>query len=149
MLKKTITYKDYNGIERTEDFYFNLTQTELMKWDLKTPGGLAAKLEKITQKFDVPSLTEFLEDLIDKSYGIKSEDGVRFIKDPDLRCFARLKHMISFSLSSFQTKRRLQTLLTAFFLRNFLKKLKNRMQTFLSPLFLINCENKEVLKCLN
>lgn len=84
MLKKTITYKDYNGIERTEDFYFNLTQTELMKWDLKTPGGLAAKLEKITQKFDVPSLTEFLEDLIDKSYGIKSEDGVRFIKDPDL-----------------------------------------------------------------
>lgn len=84
MLKKTITYKDYNDVERTEDFYFNLTQTELMKWDLKTPGGLAAKLEKITQKFDVPSLTEFLEDLIDKSYGIKSDDGVRFIKDPKL-----------------------------------------------------------------
>ena len=84
MLKKTITYKDYNDIERTEDFLFNLTQTELMKWDLKTPGGLAAKLEKITQKFDIPSLTEFLEDLIDKSYGIKSEDGVRFIKDPKL-----------------------------------------------------------------
>lgn len=84
MLKKTITYKDYNDVERTEDFLFNLTQTELMKWDLKTPGGLAAKLEKITQKFDVPSLTEFLEDLIDKSYGIKSDDGVRFIKDPKL-----------------------------------------------------------------
>ena len=84
MLKKTITYKDYNDVERKEDFYFNLTQTELMKWDLKTPGGLAAKLEKITQKFDVPSLTEFLEDLIDKSYGIKSDDGVRFIKDPKL-----------------------------------------------------------------
>lgn len=84
MLKKTITYKDYNDIERTEDFLFNLTQTELMKWNLKTPGGLAAKLEKITQKFDVPSLTEFLEDLIDKSYGVKSDDGVRFIKDPKL-----------------------------------------------------------------
>lgn len=84
MLKKTITYTDYNGVERKEDFLFNLTQTELMKWDLKTPGGLAAQLEKITQKFDIPSLTEFIEKLIDKSYGIKSEDGVRFIKDDKL-----------------------------------------------------------------
>lgn len=84
MLKKTITYEDYNGITRTEDFLFNLTKTELMKWDLKTPGGLAAKLEKITQKFDVPSITSFIEDLIDNSYGIKSDDGVRFIKDEKL-----------------------------------------------------------------
>lgn len=84
MLKKTITYTDYNGIERKEDFLFNLTKTELMKWDLKTPGGLAPRLEKITQKFDVPSLTSFIEDLIDKSYGIKSDDGVRFIKDEKL-----------------------------------------------------------------
>ena len=84
MLKKTITYEDYNGIKRTEDFLFNLTKTELMKWDLKTPGGLAAKLEKITQKFDVPSITSFIEDLIDNSYGVKSDDGVRFIKDEKL-----------------------------------------------------------------
>lgn len=84
MLKKTITYTDYNGVVRTEDFLFNLTKTELMKWDLKTPGGLAARLERISQKVDVPSLTTFIEDLIDKSYGIKSEDGVRFIKDENL-----------------------------------------------------------------
>lgn len=84
MLKKTITYTDYNGVVRTEDFLFNLTKTELMKWDLKTPGGLAARLERISQKVDVPSLTAFIEDLIDKSYGIKSEDGVRFIKDENL-----------------------------------------------------------------
>ena len=79
MLKKTITYEDYNGITRKEDFLFNLTKTELMKWDLKTPGGLAAKLERITQKFDVPELTSFIEALIDNAYGIKSDDGVRFI----------------------------------------------------------------------
>ena len=84
MLKKTITYEDYNGITRKEDFLFNLTKTELMKWDLKTPGGLAAKLERITQKFDIPSLTSFIEDLIDNAYGIKSDDGVRFIKDEKL-----------------------------------------------------------------
>ena len=89
MLKKTITYVDYNGIERKEDFLFNLTKTELMKWDLKTPGGLAAKLEKISQQFDIPSLTSFIEDLIDKSYGIKSDDGVRFIKDEKLSTMFR------------------------------------------------------------
>lgn len=89
MLKKTITYTDYNGIERKEDFLFNLTKTELMKWDLKTPGGLGPKLERITQKYDIPSLTSFIEDLIDNSYGIKSEDGVRFIKDEKLSTMFR------------------------------------------------------------
>lgn len=89
MLKKTITYEDYNGITRKEDFLFNLTKTELMKWDLKTPGGLAAKLERITQKFDVPELTSFIEALIDNSYGIKSDDGVRFIKDEKLSTMFR------------------------------------------------------------
>ena len=89
MLKKTITYEDYNGITRKEDFLFNLTKTELMKWDLKTPGGLAAKLERITQKFDIPSLTSFIEDLIDNAYGIKSDDGVRFIKDEKLSTMFR------------------------------------------------------------
>ena len=89
MLKKTITYEDYNGITRKEDFLFNLTKTELMKWDLKTPGGLAAKLERITQKFDIPELTSFIEALIDNSYGIKSDDGVRFIKDEKLSTMFR------------------------------------------------------------
>ena len=89
MLKKTITYEDYNGITRKEDFLFNLTKTELMKWDLKTPGGLAAKLERITQKFDVPELTSFIEALIDNAYGIKSDDGGRFIKDEKLSTMFR------------------------------------------------------------
>ena len=68
---------------------FNLTKTELMKWDLKTPGGLAAKLERITQKFDVPELTNFIEALIDNAYGVKSDDGVRFIKDEKLSAMFR------------------------------------------------------------
>lgn len=89
MLKKTITYTDYNGVERKEDFLFNLTKTELMKWDLKTPGGLAARLERISQKFDIPALISFIEDLIDMSYGIKSDDGVRFIKDEKLSTMFR------------------------------------------------------------
>jgi len=89
MLKKTITYTDYNGIERKEDFLFNMTKSELMKWDLKTPGGLAARLERITQKYDVPALTSFIEDIIDMSYGVKSDDGVRFIKDEKLSTMFR------------------------------------------------------------
>lgn len=84
MLKKTITYTDYNGLERTEDFRFNITKSELMKWNLKTPGGLAARLERISQKYDVPEITKFLEETIDYAYGIVSDDGVRFIKDENL-----------------------------------------------------------------
>lgn len=84
MLKKTITYTDYNGLERTEDFRFNISKSELLKWNLKTPGGLAARLERISQKYDVPEITKFLEETIDYAYGIVSDDGVRFIKDENL-----------------------------------------------------------------
>jgi len=84
MLKKTITYTDYNGLERTEDFRFNISKSELLKWNLKTPGGLAARLERISQKYDVPEITKFLEETIDYAYGIISDDGVRFIKDENL-----------------------------------------------------------------
>ena len=47
MLKKTITYTDYNGMERTEDFYFNLSKAELMEMEMSTTGGMEAYVEKI------------------------------------------------------------------------------------------------------
>lgn len=137
MLKKTITYKDYNGIERTEDFYFNLTQTELMKWDLKTPGGLAAKLEKITQKFDVPSLTEFLEDLIDKSYGIKSEDGVRFIKDPDLsKMFRQTEAYDQLFIELFSNEKKTSDFINGILPKELLEKAKEQNANVSKPALL-------------
>lgn len=84
MVKKTITYKDYNGTQRTETFYFNLNKAELAKMQLSEKGGLAARLTRILDMNDVPALTKFFEELIERSYGVKSDDGRRFIKSREL-----------------------------------------------------------------
>lgn len=84
MLKKTITYTDYNGSERTEDFYFNLTQAELMEMELSTTGGLAEMIQKIVAAQDAPSIIKVFKDLVLKAYGEKSPDGKRFIKSDEL-----------------------------------------------------------------
>lgn len=80
MLKKTITYTDYDGVERTEDFYFNFTEAELMEWQLVTNGGLTNYVQKIVDAKDQPRLITLFKELLLKAYGIKSEDGRRFIK---------------------------------------------------------------------
>lgn len=84
MLKKTITYTDFNGIERTEDFYFNLTKAEIAEMELEIPGGMTAMIERITKTQDTPSLIKLFKDLILRSYGKKSDDGRRFIKNQDV-----------------------------------------------------------------
>lgn len=83
MLKKTITYNDYNGTERTEDFYFNLTKAEVMEMEMSTSGGLAEMIENIVKAQDTPSIIKIFKDLILKSYGEKSPDGKRFMKVND------------------------------------------------------------------
>ena len=85
MLKKTIKYTDYNGVERTEDFYFNLNKAEIMEMQLTTVGGLDAYLKKIISAQDMPTLMRIFKDLVLKSYGVKSDDGRRFIKNDKLR----------------------------------------------------------------
>lgn len=84
MLKKTITYTDYNGVERTEDFYFNLTKAELMEMELGIEGGLSETIKKIISTKDTPSLIKIFKQLVLKSYGDKSADGRRFIKSEEL-----------------------------------------------------------------
>lgn len=84
MLKKTITYIDYDGMERTEDFWFNLSKTELTKLDAELPGGVLGVLRKIIDKKDRKALVDFIETLILRSYGEKTLDGKRFVKTPDM-----------------------------------------------------------------
>lgn len=85
MLKKTIKYTDYNGVEKTRDFYFNLSKAEIAEMELETPGGLSAYLKRITEAQDTPSLVKIFKELILKSYGVKSDDGERFIKNAQIR----------------------------------------------------------------
>ena len=58
MLKKTIKYTDYNGVEREEDFYFNLSKAEIAEMELEIPGGMTAMLQRITAAQDTPSLVK-------------------------------------------------------------------------------------------
>jgi len=80
MLKKYITYTDYNGVVRKEAFYFNLSKAELVKMEMSTEGGMEEYLQRIIDTHDNRKLFELFDQLITMSYGIKSEDGKRFIK---------------------------------------------------------------------
>ena len=85
MLKKTITYTDYDGNERTEDFYFNLTKAEVAEMEMSYTGGMEKMLKKIVAEKDSKRIVEIFKDLILRSYGEKSADGKRFIKNQELR----------------------------------------------------------------
>lgn len=84
MIKKTISYTDYNGVERTEDFYFNLTKAEVMEMEMSTKGGLAEMIQRIVAAQDQPAIIKIFKDLIIKAYGVKSPDGKRFIKNDEV-----------------------------------------------------------------
>ena len=84
MLKKTITYTDYDGNERIEDFYFNLTKAEVLEMEMSQNGGLSKLLQKIVLEQDNKRIVEFFKEIVLKAYGEKSLDGKRFIKSEDL-----------------------------------------------------------------
>ena len=84
MYKKTITYTDYNDVEQTEDFYFNLNKAELMKIQLQNNGTLQAKLERLINTRETSEIAQIFQDIIDMSYGVKSDDGKRFIKNQEV-----------------------------------------------------------------
>lgn len=84
MLKKTVVYEDFNGIVQTEDLYFNLSKVELTEMEMSVEGGLSKALEKVADSKDPKELLKVLKNILIKSYGIKSEDGKRFIKNAEL-----------------------------------------------------------------
>lgn len=85
MLKKTISYLDYDGIHRTEEFYFNLTKAELIEMELAVDGGVAQTLQNIVDSKDNKAIIESFKDIILRAYGVRSEDGRRFIKNDQVR----------------------------------------------------------------
>lgn len=84
MKKETITYTDYNGVERTEDYYFNLSKAEIMEMELSIDGGLSETINRIVKTQDVPALVKIFKKLLLDSYGVKSPDGKRFMKSEEL-----------------------------------------------------------------
>lgn len=84
MLKKTVTYEDFNEVERTEDFYFHFTEAELTDMNLDENGGLAEKLQRIIDSKDVKQIKDYFKWIVLKAYGEKSEDGRRFMKSEEI-----------------------------------------------------------------
>lgn len=88
MRKETITFTDYNGVEQTRDYYFNLNKAEIMKMEMSTKGGLAERIQRIVAAQDQPAIIEVFEDLIKRSFGVKTPDGLGFEKKKeDLEAF--------------------------------------------------------------
>ena len=86
MFKKTITYTDFNDKERTEDFWFHLTEAEVIEWlTTNTDATLDEVLDHMRRKSDVAGLLNSTKDLIYRAYGEKSVDGRRFIKTPEVK----------------------------------------------------------------
>ena len=84
MLQKTITYTDYDGNERTEDFYFNISKAELTELQYSVKGGLKNILEKAVKEKDGPTIMQLSKEIVLKAYGVKSNDGRRFMKSEEL-----------------------------------------------------------------
>ena len=84
MVVKKIKYTDFNGVEREEEFMFNLTEAEITEMELTTDGGLSDSIKKIIAAQDTPQIIETFKMLLLKSYGEKSADGRRFIKSEEL-----------------------------------------------------------------
>lgn len=85
MLKRTMTYTDYNGVSRTEDFYFNLSQAEVAEMELSVDGGLVEMVNRIVAARDGKQIINLFKDFVLRAYGEKSPDGRRFIKSQELR----------------------------------------------------------------
>lgn len=84
MLKKTMTYTDYDGNQRTEDFYFNLNKAELVEMENSREGGLDKAIKTIIASHDHTQLISMFKNIILASYGEKSPDGKRFVKSKEI-----------------------------------------------------------------
>lgn len=84
MLKKTVKYVDYNGVERTEDFYFNMTKAEITEMELSVEGGFSKMLQELVASNDNVKIVQLFKEMVLKAYGEKSPDGRRFVKSKEL-----------------------------------------------------------------
>lgn len=85
MNSKTVTYKDWNGKDRTETFYFHFSQAELMEMEISQEGGFSERVKKIAAANNLPDMLKIWKNFVLDAYGVKSEDGRRFMKNDEIR----------------------------------------------------------------
>lgn len=85
MIKKTVTYTDYNGVERTESFYFHFSEAEILDMEMSTEGGFAERVQRIVDAKQQTELLKVIKQFVYDAYGVKSEDGKRFMKNDEVK----------------------------------------------------------------
>lgn len=85
MLTKTVTYIDLNGKEVTDTLYFNMTKSEIAAMQVRMDGMFIDHLKDLVEGKHIEKLFHVFRDIVLDSYGEKSEDGRRFIKNQKLR----------------------------------------------------------------
>jgi len=85
MLKKIIKFTDYNDLPRTQEHFFYLSKKDLQNLNAKYEGGLQGQFNKIINNYDQKALLVTFEDIVLTSYGLKSEDGTKFVKNDEVR----------------------------------------------------------------
>ena len=85
MIKKTVTYTDYNGEQRTETFYFHYTEAEILDMEMSEEGSFADRIQRIIDAKDKTALMKLIKKFVIDAYGVKSEDGKRFMKNDELK----------------------------------------------------------------
>ena len=96
MYKKTIKYVDFNGTERTEDFYFDISETELVLLDAKTPEGFLEHMTAVGNKQDKQEIMELFTNFLHLAYGEKSPDGRYFDKSDEIS--RRFEHSAAYNV---------------------------------------------------
>lgn len=85
MIKETVKYIDYNGVEREDTLYFHFNKAEIAMMQMSVEGGMGERIQKIIDAKDQQEIIKLFKKLVLDSYGIKSEDGKRFEKSEQLR----------------------------------------------------------------
>ncbi len=85
MTYETVTYKDWNGVDRKETFYFHFSQAELMEMELSQEGVFSERVKRIIDAKQQSELLQIIKKFVLDAYGVKSDDGRRFMKSDEIR----------------------------------------------------------------
>jgi hypothetical protein len=86
MLKYDVTYNDFEGKERTESFYFNLMEPEIVELEAEyaSSGGLENFLKNIDPQNRPKEVVDLFKTMLLNAYGEKSADGRFFLKKKEV-----------------------------------------------------------------
>lgn len=129
MVKRNVTYNDFEGEERTDVFYFNLTEAELADIELQYDGDMAKKMQIMQEKRDGRGMFEMISNLILRAYGEKTSDGKRFVKNAEMReAFAASDAYSKLLMDLLEDDKKLANFMTAIMPVNIREKVEQRLK---------------------